>query len=98
MLATVGARRGARPLHKIVYDAMRFFLSNSSIIEEARLQLYCSALVFSRRRVSPGNIIQVLFRIGLFSNPRFLAAETRTYEPCVIVRLSPPWRSLLMTG
>jgi WD40 repeat protein len=31
----------------IVYDAKRFLLSHSSIIEEAPLQVYCSALVFS---------------------------------------------------
>jgi WD40 repeat protein len=34
-------------LHQMVYDAMRFFLSNSSIIEEAPLQTYCSAILFS---------------------------------------------------
>ncbi|KAN0076415.1 WD40-repeat-containing domain protein, partial [Elaphomyces granulatus] len=35
------------PLHLILYDANRFLLSHSSIIEEAPLQLYCSAILFS---------------------------------------------------
>ncbi|KAI1199029.1 putative WD-repeat protein [Nemania serpens] len=34
-------------LHETVYDAMRFLLSNSWIIEEAPLQTYCSAILFS---------------------------------------------------
>jgi hypothetical protein len=34
----------------IVYDAKRFLLSHSSIIEEAPLQIYCSALVFSPKK------------------------------------------------
>ncbi|KAI1158193.1 putative WD-repeat protein [Nemania serpens] len=34
-------------LRQTVYDAMRFLLSNSSIIEEAPLQTYCSAMLFS---------------------------------------------------
>ncbi|KAK4149746.1 WD40-repeat-containing domain protein, partial [Chaetomidium leptoderma] len=34
-------------LGAIVYDAKRFLRSHSSIIEEAPLQVYCSALVFS---------------------------------------------------
>ncbi|KAK5997067.1 Vegetative incompatibility HET-E-1-like protein [Cladobotryum mycophilum] len=37
-------------LSAIVHDAKRFLLSHSSIIEEAPLQLYCSALIFSPRR------------------------------------------------
>ncbi|KAH8598490.1 WD40-repeat-containing domain protein [Bisporella sp. PMI_857] len=35
------------PLHLILYDAKRFLLSHSSIIEEAPLQVYCSATLFS---------------------------------------------------
>ena len=35
------------PLSTVVYDAKRFLLSHSSIIEGAPLQAYCSALVFS---------------------------------------------------
>jgi WD40 domain-containing protein len=35
------------PLHLILYDANRFLLSHSSIIEEAPLQVYCSAILFS---------------------------------------------------
>ncbi|KAJ5945856.1 hypothetical protein N7454_002695 [Penicillium verhagenii] len=34
-------------LYPMVYDAMRFILSNGAIIEEAPLQVYCSALLFS---------------------------------------------------
>ena len=34
-------------LHLILYDANRFLLSHSSIIEEAPLQVYCSAILFS---------------------------------------------------
>jgi WD40 repeat protein len=34
-------------LNAVVYDAKRFLLSHSSIIEEAPLQIYCSALTFS---------------------------------------------------
>lgn len=37
----------ASSLHPTVYDAMRFLLSHSSIIEAAPLQIYCSALLFS---------------------------------------------------
>ncbi|KAN0087272.1 WD40-repeat-containing domain protein [Elaphomyces granulatus] len=36
-------------LHLILYDANRFLSSYSSIIEEAPLQVYCSAIVFSPR-------------------------------------------------
>ncbi|KAN0087267.1 Quinonprotein alcohol dehydrogenase-like superfamily [Elaphomyces granulatus] len=36
-------------LHLILYDANRFLSSHSSIIEEAPLQVYCSAIVFSPR-------------------------------------------------
>jgi hypothetical protein len=35
------------PLHTTVYDGMRFLLSCASIVEEAPLQIYCSALVFA---------------------------------------------------
>ncbi|KAI1328464.1 WD40-repeat-containing domain protein [Xylariaceae sp. FL0255] len=34
-------------LHSMVYDAMRFVISNSSTIVDAPLQVYCSALLFS---------------------------------------------------
>ncbi|KAK4113091.1 hypothetical protein N656DRAFT_642095 [Canariomyces notabilis] len=49
MKAKLVVRRGQNPstLGVIVYDAKRFSLSHSSIIEEAPLQAYCSALVFS---------------------------------------------------
>ncbi|KAK4103867.1 hypothetical protein N658DRAFT_465551, partial [Parathielavia hyrcaniae] len=49
MMATLVPRRGQNPsaLRAVVYDAKRFLLSHSSIIEEAPLQAYCSALVFS---------------------------------------------------
>ncbi|KAH8585978.1 putative F-box and wd40 domain protein [Bisporella sp. PMI_857] len=39
-------------LHAFIHDAKRFALNNRSIIEQAPLQLYCSALVFA-----PGNSI-----------------------------------------
>jgi WD40 repeat protein len=35
------------PLFQMVYNAKRFVLSHASIIEEAPLQIYCSALIFS---------------------------------------------------
>jgi WD40 repeat protein len=41
------ANDASPPLHLIVYDAKRFLLSHSSIIEEAPLQIYCSAILFS---------------------------------------------------
>ncbi|KFY80333.1 hypothetical protein V499_00801, partial [Pseudogymnoascus sp. VKM F-103] len=34
-------------LHKFIYDAKRFALHNRSVIEQAPLQLYCSALIFA---------------------------------------------------
>ena len=42
-----GYEHDSPPLIAVVYDAKRFLLSHSSIIEEAPLQAYCSALVFS---------------------------------------------------
>lgn len=48
----IGAAQSEHPmdsllfLHLIIHDAIRFFLSNIAIIEEAPLQMYCSALVF----------------------------------------------------
>jgi WD40 repeat protein len=39
-------------LHAFIHDAKRFALYNRSVIEQAPLQLYCSALVFA-----PGNSI-----------------------------------------
>lgn len=49
MKARLVSRRVHEPpaLGAVVYDAKRFLLSHSSIIEEAPLQAYCSALVFS---------------------------------------------------
>ncbi len=49
MKAKLVPRREQNPptLGAVVYDAKRFLLSHSSIIEEAPLQAYCSALVFS---------------------------------------------------
>ncbi|KAK4097985.1 hypothetical protein N658DRAFT_432935, partial [Parathielavia hyrcaniae] len=49
MLQLLESRRGQNPsiLRAVVYDAKRFLRSHSSIIEEAPLQVYCSALVFS---------------------------------------------------
>ncbi|RJE17775.1 NACHT domain protein, partial [Aspergillus sclerotialis] len=41
------SHRSTNSLYPTVYDAMRFVLSHSAIIEEAPLQLYCSALLFS---------------------------------------------------
>ncbi len=35
------------PLNAVVYNAKRFLLSYSSVIQEAPLQIYCSALTFS---------------------------------------------------
>ncbi|KAK4235981.1 WD40-repeat-containing domain protein, partial [Achaetomium macrosporum] len=43
----VGSTNDTLPLNAFVYDARRFLLSHSSIIEEAPLQVYCCALVFS---------------------------------------------------
>ncbi len=43
----LGYEHDPPPLSAVVYDAKRFLLSHSSIIEEAPLQAYCSALVFS---------------------------------------------------
>ncbi|KAH8586332.1 putative WD-repeat protein [Bisporella sp. PMI_857] len=34
-------------LHAFVYDAKRFALSNRTVVEQAPLQLYCSALIFA---------------------------------------------------
>ncbi|OCK78068.1 purine and uridine phosphorylase, partial [Lepidopterella palustris CBS 459.81] len=39
-----------RNLHMFLYDAKRFFLYNRSIIEEAPLQTYCSALAFAPQK------------------------------------------------
>ncbi|KAK4149159.1 hypothetical protein C8A00DRAFT_47166 [Chaetomidium leptoderma] len=49
MMAKLVPRRGQNPptLGAVVYDAKRFLRSHSSIIEDAPLQAYCSALVFS---------------------------------------------------
>ncbi len=49
IMAQLVPRRAQNPptLGAAVYDAKRFLRSHSSIIEEAPLQVYCSALVFS---------------------------------------------------
>ncbi|KAH0543092.1 hypothetical protein FGG08_002606 [Glutinoglossum americanum] len=50
-------------LHAFVYDSKRFILYNRSIIEEAPLQTYCSALVFAPR----GSLVHKQFKKEILS-------------------------------
>ncbi|KAK4103864.1 hypothetical protein N658DRAFT_483962 [Parathielavia hyrcaniae] len=105
MMATLVPRRGQNPssLRAVVYDAKRFLLSHSSIIEEAPLQAYCSALVFSPeasiiRRLYMHQLPKWIVRAPALSEDWSVHLQTLSHSESVhAVAFSPDGR-LIVSG
>ncbi|KAJ5091223.1 WD-repeat protein [Penicillium alfredii] len=81
------AIRAPLRLHSMVYDAKRFLLSHSSIIEEAPLQVYCSALLFS-----PKN--SIIKRLHSHETPTWVVKSpsvTENWSPYSQILSHPDW-------
>jgi WD40 repeat protein len=105
MVAKLMPRRGRNPptLGAVVYDAKRFLRSHSSIIEEAPLQAYCSALVFSPeasiiRRLYMHQLPKWIVRAPALSEDWSMYLQTLSHpSPVNAVALSPNGR-LIVSG
>ena len=91
------------PLSAMIYDAKRFLLSHSSIIERAPLQAYCSALVFSPeasiiRRVYIRHLPEWIIHVRALSEDWSVYLQTLSYPTAVhAVAFSPDGR-LIVSG
>ena len=91
------------PLHAVVYDAKRFLLSHSSIIEEAPLQIYSSALVFSPeasiiRRLYLNQLPEWAERIPTISEDWSLHLQTLSHSGWVKAVAFSPNGQLIASG
>ncbi|KAK3304826.1 uncharacterized protein B0T15DRAFT_537707 [Chaetomium strumarium] len=98
-------RRAQNPpsLGAVVYDAKRFLQSHSSIIEEAPLQAYCSALVFSPeasiiRRLHMRHLPKWIVRAPALSEAWTVHLQTLSHPSAVkAIAFSPDGR-LIVSG
>jgi WD40 repeat protein len=91
------------PLSAVVYDAKRFLLSHSSIIERAPLQTYCSALVFSPeasiiRRLYKRHLPEWIVRAPALSEDWGLHFQTLSHSYSVNAVAFSPDSQLIVSG
>ena len=91
------------PLNAVVYDAKRFLLSHSSVIEEAPLQIYCSALIFSPeasiiRRLFIQQLPTWIVRVPVFADDWSVHLQTLSHPTAVNTVTFSPDSRLILSG
>jgi len=91
------------PLSAMIYDAKRFLLSYSSIIEGAPLQAYCSALVFSPeasiiRRLYMRHLPEWIIRAPALSEDWSVHLQTLSHPSSVNAVAFSPDGQLIVSG